>query len=128
MSYATDKTVLKTLLETTLGYTEVPQLIEPDEAPTMANKTYVLKPEGIQTNLVTSSSNILTNVVRLEALYVNSKTTSRDANFELFTLLVLSLFGLSGFQNLIEAPKFEDYDEYRTKGTIKFYFGLRGYN
>lgn len=127
MSWPIEKIPLVTNLAN-LGYTEVPDILDIEQASESHNhKCYVLKYEGLQDTSITSNGFIGTRLVSLEINYLNYDSITRDNNANLFESLVSSLYLISGFANLISSPTFIDYRGYQTKGTIKFYFGYRGF-
>lgn len=123
MSYPTTKTSLTTYLSSQ-GYTELPNIIEFDDAPlSMNHRTYVLKPEGFQYEGMANDASITSHHLRLEIQYKNVNTTERDSNYNDFLTLAKGIGGLSGFLNYTSEPSFIDDVEAHTLGTLKFYYG-----
>lgn len=123
MSYLTTKTVLTNYLSS-LGYTELPNIIEFEDAPlSMNHRSYVLKPEGFEFVSLANDASIASHLLRLEIQYKNVNTSERDSNYNDFLTLAKGIGGLSGFLNYTSEPSFIDDVEAHTLGTLKFYYG-----
>lgn len=122
MSYVSIKSGFTDIL-TSLGYRELSENLEFDEAPETANHFfYVMKPEGVDTYTLTNKGLIGAYIIRLQVSYFNNTSSKRDVNFGSFETLISNISGVSDFKGFEEIT-FEDTENDVTIGTITFIAG-----
>ena len=87
------------------------------------DKTFNLKSNGLEGQGQTSNGVCATHKVELDLFYVDSDSSHRNANVDLFNLATMSICKLADFHGEIKSD-FTDLDELHQKGNFQFYYGI----
>ena len=124
--WVTNKTAITSIMSSG-GYNEHENNLDEGQISDLGNKTYILKPVGIQLNSITQNAMNESDLVELSVVYVNTDTAKRDTNFDAFRSVLEALNLLSNFLGFEGNADFGQLGEDPNKsiGTVKFYFGIK---
>ena len=124
MSWTDRSAEIETLLSG-LGYDPVADDEGTEDEPFMQHKdkTFNLKSNGLEGQGQTSNGVCATHKVELDLFYVDSDSSHRNANVDLFNLATMSICKLADFHGEIKS-EFTDLDELHQKGIFQFYYGI----
>ena len=125
MSWATYKTAIVNVLESTYSLTEIPENKKADEVSMATNKnSYQLQWIGASGIVrYTNNTRQYNHRVKLQVRFLNINSADRHTNAQTFLNLLQSLHQLSGFAGFMTEPTFEDIDNKHTKAEVEFIIG-----